>query len=517
MGLYQWVGPGTDIGDGDNWRDEIHGTNGTEPSASDDVTMYTAGTFSGQLDVDSIALQSQGTATLAYVGADTYIATEGTTATTVTGSVTFNRSAFDTAGLVVESNSTLRLINGASFYGQGAGDSDITIGSQMGTASLIVDSSTFFAQLNAGTFTVGDGESGVGSLTVENSSGFQVAAGLTVIGNDNGASAQVLATGVLTEALFDGRVEIGGDGNGSFTAAAGAYASLGLHDNVAVGSLSGTGTITSIGANTLLSVAGNLEFGAYQGVSSGTGIVSQGATLMVAGDILVYAGSISVSGAGSTLSGRTYISQAVDQLSVATGGTAVFVDAVVQSGSTVLLEGGTFAVRRVLELSAKISGYGVVKAAAIENDGSLTAKGGTLRVIGPETGAGINTIAKGATLELDGSVAAQVRMLFQAGAGTLSLTDAGAMDGLIRGFGTGENIDLLGDASTGMSFANDILTIHNGNTVDAMLRFSGSYTAANFELLSDGHGGSLVSYVATGAVRPDAVHGIGPGLMLHAI
>ena len=517
MGLYQWVGPGTDIGDGDNWRDEIHGTTGTEPSISDDVTMYTAGSFSGQLDVDSITLQSQGTATLAYVGADTYIETEGTTTTTVTGSVTFNRSALDTAGLVVESDSTLRIINGAGFDAQGAGDSDITIGSQSGTATLLVDNSSFFAQLNGGTFTVGDGDSGVGSLTVEDGSGFQVAAGLTLIGNDDGAGAKVLVTGALTAALFDGRVEIGGEGNGSFTASAGAYASLGLHDNVAVGSLSGTGTITATGANTLLSVAGNLEFGAYQGVSSGTGIVSQGATLAVAGDILVYAGSISVSGAGSMLSGRAFLPQAPDQLSIAAGSTASFVDASVLSGSTVLLTGGTLAVRRVLGISAKIGGYGVVRAAAVLNDGTLTANGGTLQVIGPETGAGTDAIAKGATLELDGSVAAQVRILFQAGAGTLSLKDAGAMDGLIRGFGTGEKIDLLGDASTGMSFANDILMIQNGNAVDATLRFSGSYTAANFALSSDGHGGSLVSYVAAGTARVDAVHGIGPGVMLHAV
>ncbi len=517
MGLYQWVGPGTDIGDGNNWRDEIHGTTGTEPTNGDDVTMYTAGTFSGQLDVDSISLQSQGTATLSYVGASTDIASEGTTATTVTGLVTFNRAGIDTAGLVVESDSTLRFVGAASFDGEGTGDNDITIGSESGTAALLVDHSSFFAQLNAGTFTVGDGDSGVGSLTVENGSGFQVAAGLTLIGNDDGAGAQVLVTGALTAALFDGRVEIGGAGNGSFIAAGGAYASLGLHDNVAVGSLNGTGTITATGPNTLLSVAGNLEFGAYQGVSSGSGIVSQGGTLAVAGDILVYAGSISVSGAGSLLSGRAFLPQAPDQLSIAANGTASFVDARVQLGSTVLLAGGTLAVRRDLEITAKINGYGVVSAAAIVNDGTLTARGGTLQVIGPETGAGIDAIAKGATLELDGSVAAQARMVFQSGANTLSLKDAGAMDGLISGFGTGEKIDLLGDASNGMSFAHDILTIDNGNTVEAMLRFSGSYTAANFGLSSDGHGGSLVSYVAAGAIRSDQAHGIDVGLIPHVM
>ena len=182
-----------------------------------------------------------------------------------------------------------------------------------------------------------------------------------------------------------------------------------------------------------------------------------------------------------------------------------------------LLKDGTLAVRRVLTVTAKISGYGVVSAAAFVNDGTLTAKGGTLQVIGPETGVGLDAIAKGATLQLYGSVAAQVRMVFLAGTGTLSLKDAGAMDGLIHEFGTGGKIDLLGDASTGMSFANDILTVQNGSTVDATLRFSGAYTAANFALSSDGHGGALVSYVAAGAIRSGAVHGVDANLMPHAV
>lgn len=107
--------------------------------------------------------------------------------------------------------------------------------------------------------------------------------------------------------------------------------------------------------------------------------------------------------------------------------------------------------------------------------------------------------------------------MFQSAADTLLLKDAGAMDGLIRGFGTGEKIDLLGNAAPGMSLVNDILTIRNGSTVGCNAAFQRSLHGGGFQAVVGRAWGALVSYVATEAIRSDAVHGIGARLMPHAI
>ncbi len=97
--------------------------------------------------------------------------------------------------------------------------------------------------------------------------------------------------------------------------------------------------------------------------------------------------------------------------------------------------------------------------------------------------------------------------MFEKGANTLGLADAAGVAAHITDFGTGDAIDLLGTTANKLSYANGALTVDNGTKKIATLQIKGSYTTANFKLASDGHGGSLISYVSNGATEPRPIGG----------
>jgi hypothetical protein len=76
----------------------------------------------------------------------------------------------------------------------------------------------------------------------------------------------------------------------------------------------------------------------------------------------------------------------------------------------------------------------------------------------------------------------------------LDLGQAGDFGGTISGFG-GTNVivakDLLADQR---SFANGVLTLSEGTTIEAQLRLSGSYTTSDFRL-SHSHGNTSIHFV----------------------
>ena len=127
----------------------------------------------------------------------------------------------------------------------------------------------------------------------------------------------------------------------------------------------------------------------------------------------------------------------------------------------------------------------------------MAATAGTLIVNGSITGTGVLQIASGAALDLGNAVAATQNIVFGANANKLLLADPSGVAAHILDFATGDAIDLLGTVATKLSYAAGALTASNGSTLVAQLEVKGSYTIASFKLGSDGHGGSLISYISS--------------------
>ncbi len=78
-----------------------------------------------------------------------------------------------------------------------------------------------------------------------------------------------------------------------------------------------------------------------------------------------------------------------------------------------------------------------------------------------------------------------------------------AVTSTIAGFRTGDIIDLAKLDATALDFAGGTLTLSNGTTSLDELTFRGAYTAADFALSADGHGGTDVAFAA---VAPATAH-----------
>jgi hypothetical protein len=89
------------------------------------------------------------------------------------------------------------------------------------------------------------------------------------------------------------------------------------------------------------------------------------------------------------------------------------------------------------------------------------------------------------------------------GAGKLVLGDPGAVTSAISGFTAGSVIDVENIQANSLNFLGGTLTLENGGTAVGSLVFDGSYTAANFAIGSDQHGGTDISFVPSGAVAAD--------------
>jgi hypothetical protein len=73
----------------------------------------------------------------------------------------------------------------------------------------------------------------------------------------------------------------------------------------------------------------------------------------------------------------------------------------------------------------------------------------------------------------------------------------------IRGFTTGDAIDLLNTAATAATFeADDKLVITDGGSAVATLRLIGAYGGSTFTVASDGHGGTDITF--TTVLSPSA-------------
>jgi hypothetical protein len=229
--------------------------------------------------------------------------------------------------------------------------------------------------------------------------------------------------------------------------------------------------------------------------------------VLINGTLAVDVSTLTFSGAGTvTLAGATIEGSATGETLVNDGetisGTGTIGDgsgnlALDNAGGTIQAAGGTL----VLDTGTTITNAGTLNATS----------GATLRIDDPITGTGSATIGTGATLELAASDSESIT--FSSSTGELILDNPSTFSGQIFNFtGNGslsgsDQIDLkdINYNSVHDSYASGVLTVTDG--VDtAKLDFNGSYTLANFDFASDGHGGTIV-YDPPVISEPDTVFG----------
>jgi hypothetical protein len=216
------------------------------------------------------------------------------------------------------------------------------------------------------------------------------------------------------------------------------------------------GQITSMGANSLLFLAGNQAF-----IEDSTAVGSNSA-LMGLDNI----------GAGANL--------------------------ILQQGSTVsttsgLVNDGTVILRSKASLTV---------AGTLTNDGSISITTDTEALAGAVGGKGSFTLSN-AHLRFGSSVSAGQTINDRSGADALTLKEAQKFHATISGFGTGDTIDAANFLFSGIeppSFVENsggtggTLTLHDGS-LTANILMTGVYTRSNFSLVADSGTGTLVKFV----------------------
>jgi autotransporter-associated beta strand protein len=145
--------------------------------------------------------------------------------------------------------------------------------------------------------------------------------------------------------------------------------------------------------------------------------------------------------------------------------------------------------------------------AAISGSGALDQAGTGTTVLSQTSSYTGGTMLHAGTLELAALDAAGTGAItFESGAQTLTIDkaalDHGHLDNTIDGFGVGDTIDLAGIGKATLS-ADNVLTISGGNsgTVTLQLDSHAYASGLNYQLASDGHGGTKISVVSDSLVQ----------------
>jgi len=379
--------------------------------------------------------------------------------------------------------------------------------------------------LNKGLITSGSAEE-----NAQHGIGVQIDGGTFINdGTVTGSTDSVFFTGTLTSTLA---IDPGAVFNGAVGAAV-SHNVLILAYGYQAGTLSGLGTspgtgvnfsgfstlkedsgatwsITGVNAfNGSATLAGLIDLDgrlALNGNAAGTGTiaVASGATLSGTGTwslAVTDAGLIeatkntltlaNVSGAGSL------VAETKTTVDLTAGGTLT---EKVSGAGTLELGGGkwhfgtsTLAIGS-LEIGAKVllTDAGSI-ATTVTNNGTITAYGGTLSLTKAVSGTGTFLIAETQALSFGAGVTGQTVVFDKSGA-TLDLADPSGFAATLADFATQDSIDLLKHVVTEDSFSAGTLTLTDGSTVVAALHFSGTYTAADFSIKSDGHGGTSIGF-----------------------
>ncbi len=511
MSVYQWVGPNDgDLGNEGNWVNTSNPGTVQTPGTNDVAIIQVGENLYGTLDVAALDLvQASGAPTVSITGSSTQV----TAASVGIGyGFTLDTGAYLQAGnLGIDGDGTVVTVQNNAYLYDSAGENDVlSIGAGFGSASLIVTRGGTFAYASTaatGTLNLGDASNSTATLTVSaggnvestlSSLNIGAASGATGILNVTGAGSQVLIDNYGDTTIGDFG-ELGGSAQGTVSVTAGGYASLSSDGEVYVGTSAGMAKILVSGANSAVEAGPYTEIGEYGTNIAGEILVQAGGEFDNATDTYLSNGTISVSGPNSVFTGRILSADDGTIVQVSNGGFVHVAD--VQLAGTVKLSAGTVNARAGFYMygGSEVIGAGTLSAAAVGNAGLLVASGGKLVVGGSISGTGAMHILSGALLDLTGSVVASQTITFESGANTLALGDPLGVSGHILDFATGDAIDLLGSTATSLSYASGALTVSNGTTKIAKLEVKGHYSSGNFKLASDGHGGALISYAATGA------------------
>ena len=336
--------------------------------------------------------------------------------------------------------------------------------------------------------TLGDA-SGAGTLMLLGQS-FSVAGNVALA---SAAGAGGSAADILGAMSVGGAVDIGLSAGASLLLE-GSLAAAGLTLGTA-GLLSALGdwqaNLGSVMNSGTIALAGNgvAEATAYQG--SGALDLGGTATLAVTGSFSPWGIPQAVGiGAGAALMAQSFgdLAGSLYNAGMLAAGTLALGNGV--------LAGGTFDAASI-EFAGMMAGYGVVAASSITNFGTLEAEYGRLLLTGNVTNGSSIEIGQGAILEIGGTLDG-APVSFDGVDGDLILDDAAAWDFSAQQMTVGDAIDLVGiapslvvvpTASGGAGFILNSL----GNTIEQFGLILAGTAAQNISLVSDGHGGSLIT------------------------
>jgi hypothetical protein len=478
-----------------------------QPPGTNDVGIIQVGQgLYGTLNVAGLDIvQASGAPTISITGSSTQI----TAASVGIGlGFTLDTGAYLQAGtLGIDGDGTSVTVQNNALLYDSAGENDVLdVGSSSGNASLLVTKGGTFdytSMAASGTLNLGGVSNSTATMTVSSGGYFAATLSSVNIGAASGATGVLYVGGAGSQFLVDNYGyttigdfgELGGSAQGTVQVTGGAYASFSSDGEVDIGTSAGMAKVLVSGANSAIEAGPYVEVGENGTNIAGEILVQAGGEFDAATDTYLNNGTISVTGASSLFTGRFLATDGGTIVRIGTGGLVHVAD--VELGGQIALTAGSVNVRENFSLygGSEVIGSGTLSAVTIANAGEIIANAGTLVVNGSITGTGTMQIQSGSALQLEGTAAATQNILFGTNANKLELADPSGVAAHILDFATGDTIDLLGITATKLAYASGALTITNGTTVVAKLQVRGSYTNARFKLASDGHSGSLISFV----------------------
>jgi hypothetical protein len=254
-------------------------------------------------------------------------------------------------------------------------------------------------------------------------------------------------------------------------------ASLGNHSSITASGTFDAGTLL---ANGTISISGRSD-SIVAGISATATITGNSDTLTVGSN-----SSISV---GNGVTGEV-INDASSTVTLGNNISATI------SGSASVINNGTASAVTLTPQNTITIAAGASLAAAITNTGTIDLTSGTLVFQQALSNSATFLLGGTATLDFVSTVASGGAMRFIQAGGTLEAQAGGSFGAQISGFAMGDRIDaaavLYGLAPTA-TYSGGTLTVTDGTHTDSFA-LAGTYTPTGFQLASDGHSGTAISY-----------------------
>jgi hypothetical protein len=147
---------------------------------------------------------------------------------------------------------------------------------------------------------------------------------------------------------------------------------------------------------------------------------------------------------------------------------------------------------------------GLLEMQSLTNDGIVSIVNGTGQVdagVVATTGDhGIFDLGGNATLYDEYGIAASQTIVLSGSHNVLDIGSSGPFAATISGFGATDTIDLDGITANGLSYAGGVLTLKDNGTSVASIALSGIANAGSLGLISDGNGGTDITFGSPGTI-----------------